>query len=387
MKRRLYSKIKIFMALAIFAFTSASAQVASGVNGATFSLFSSSYDYTFDPLYSLESTPQKFEVQTGFFDDYLNLGTAFMAGPAEVTFNYYQRITNYKAWWDNLTDEGLCVMASFPSLNAGIYARYFDQCYYNGKGRAQPGAGIFKTFDSVPLRLSLDADSIFCSIKGNTTDLIQYPVNFRAEYSKDRQSGIGLEYTIMFTTEGKENETDISGLDPLQTFGGWAAKEFSLSRNASVAARVQGHFSVNALNTADDTTILNVPGGNKNRVPKNGQKEGLLQVPFGIKYVCGKNQNVELYAAMMFGFYWSNFDHYSTEHEGGYNGHGWVPQTGMGFAARVELTPNAAFQAGSSFIRMPQVADKDDSVNYTAEHISLSSIFDSPLSASLSLKF
>ena len=130
---------------------------------------------------------------------------------------------------------------------------------------------------------------------------------------------------------------------------------------------------------------------NLNWIPENGNTEWRVSVPFSAVY--GVTEKVQIVVGFKCGFYWANFDHMSEKHTGGRNLHGTVNETGFALGLKAEMNKNAVFQIGSSYIRQlslnPEGNTTGSPKDYEtdAPNISVSNLFDQPVTASLTLRF
>lgn len=384
---------KRFLILLIF-FTSffrfySSAQTESAIKTASFGVFSSTYDFAMNEMYSDFLQKPQYEFFSGITDDNLNIDGALMLGPLYASLRYFQKITVYKGWPQNMTDETVELYASLPN-NWNFRARYYDFCYSQGKGVVKPGFFLGHVSDSSDetgkkLRVSFGSDLALYYPSANDIDIIQLFTTVKVDYSVDAIDGAGFSYTIAPSWAGPQNITSEDDIPTTVSFTLWTGKSWELEGNSTVGARPNIYMSVNGVNPTANTN-LNVEGCSYNTLPEFGNFEMLAQIPLSICIRPLKSEKISLLTSLMIGFYYASFNHLDENTTGGYNAKGWVPQTGIGFGGMIQVNRKCSIQAGIQFIRMPQQTQDSNINKYDAEKISASNIAQEPISISIHLR-
>jgi hypothetical protein len=352
-------------------------QTESAVRNASFGVFSVPYDYYADILHWNDIPVQALSLYTGIDNNYLNVGVSGTYSGIYGTFSYTEKITNYKAWPQNMTDETASVMFGFPGNWAGKFV-YYDYCYSGGKGTAMPGIAAGKTWNLSAgriLRTSGEINLQYRYSSSNNIDVIQPLFSVKTEYGTDADNGTGFSCSIMPTLAGAANTTDVSSTPVLYSAGSWFGITCNFDNNLKVGFRPNVSLTLNAVN---DTKSLH------NVIPEYGNREFLGRLPLSFMYTQDDGK-IEYILSVMMGFYYANYDHPGSTGPGGNNKAGWVPETGIGLGININVNKNCRIQAGTHFIRIPELTTDDDQYSYDAENISVSNIFDEPLSLSIQL--
>lgn len=372
--------------MAVFLSASLSAQTDSALRTSSFDVFSTSYDFAMDELHWNNVSIPKASLFTGVNSNYLNINGAGLLGPAYLSGRFYQKITNYGDWPNNMTDLTVDVLAGF-SGGWSIGGHYYDFCRPDGIGTIQPGilAGRIADLGDAKLRLSAGTTYVNLYPKSNLVDLIQLISTFKIEYGADADNCAGLSYRIINTWAGTNNTTDTGSIPVYNRISGWYGHTWNIEDNCRIGIRPNFFANFNAINRME-TTSINPSGNLYNSIPGSGNFEGLIRMPLALG-VKPFNDKIECVVSLMFGLYYANFDHLNAACTGGYNKAGWVPETGIGFGVNMDVNSRCHIQIGSQFIRVP-VYNSSNTYSYNenaSNGLTASNIFEAPLSVSINL--
>ena len=398
----------VFVALFVFSCARIFPQAVGAVEACTFAVFRSQYGDMFDVRYWQNQLDGDRYLHTGVYDDSSNFAAAANFAGMYFGVGYNARIMNHKRWPHNLTDMDVCAFAGIPSRGLGIRVSYFDKNVYDGIGTAAPKIEIGKNFAEFPLSLAFEAEGEFHYWKGLCLDVVRLPFAFKADFSSDGMRGFGGSYSVAPIFEAKGGVNDVSSVSPEQSFSFWAGWFWNIEENLRFGFRPSFSISFNCVNTTDysvntrlseiyavaitdnnDSLKKNIE--NLNWIPENGNTQWRVSIPFSIVY--DVSEKVQLVAGFKWGFYWANFDHMSSKHTGGCNLMGTVNETGFALGLKAELGKRAVFQIGTAFVRQLSLNPDGNTSGKVADYevespsFSLSSLFDSPLAASLTLRF
>ncbi|MCI1208467.1 MAG: hypothetical protein LKF96_03355 [Treponema sp.] len=350
--------------------------VESAVRTASFGVFSVPYDYGLNLLYWTEVTGVAGALHTGINDNQLNACVSGIFGPLYGAFRYSEKITNYKAWPDNMTDEEVALLLGFRS-GLGFRIKYYDFCYSDGKGTAMPSLAVSKIFPAEQgkrLRSSFEVDMGFRYCIANIMDLFQPRMTFHVDYGTNAGDGCGIIYQVMPTLKGTHNRTDVSSIPVYQKLENWYGKTWFLGSNLRVGIRPDVFVDYNAVNPS--VRLYNV-------IPDKGNMEFHARLPFS--FLVNPGEKVEYAVSFLVGLYYANFDHQGTGWPGGNNNSGWVPELGAGAGFCMNVNKHCSIQMASNFIRIPELTGSNNT--YSSENISVANMVNAPLSLSSTLFF
>lgn len=383
-------------------------QAAGAVDSCSFSVFRSQYGDMFDARYWQNQLEDGCFFNTGIYDDASDFALAANFAGMYFGVGYNARIMNHKRWPHNLTDMDVRAFAGIPSLGLGIRVSYFDKNVYDGIGTAAPKIEIGKNFARFPLSLAFEASGEFHYWKGLCLDVVRLPLFFKADFSSDGMRGFGGAYGVSPVFEAKGGVNNVSSVAPQHDISFWAGWFWEIQENLRLGFRPNFSISFNCVNTADYSVntrlseIYVVAENDKNEslkrnienlnwIPENGNTQWRVSIPFSVVY--DVSEKVQLVAGFKWGFYWANFDHMSSRHTGGCNLMGTVNETGFALGMKAELGKRAVFQIGTAFVRQLSLNPDGNTSGKVADYevespsISLSNLFDSPLAASLTIRF
>ena len=323
-----------------------------------------------DILYWTEISQIPRALYTGINDNQLNVDVAGFLDSVYSSFSYAEKISNYKAWPDNMTDETVSLLLGFPG-GLGILASYYDFCCSEGIGTAMPSLAISKAFNLGPsvLRTSAGVNMAFRYPSANIMDLFQPKLTLVVNYGKNADNGFGTEYEFMPTCEGTHNYTDVSSIPAYQKISCWYGKVWNIGGNLNVGIRPNMFITYNAIDPSE--RLYNV-------VSDSGNMEFLARIPLSFQITQGNS--VEYVISLLVGLYYASFDHEgSSNWLGGNNAHG--------LGGCLNVNEYCSIQIASNFIRIPELTADDDEHQYVAKDISVSNIQDIPLSVSVILRF
>lgn len=363
----------------------------SGVYNSSFSVFSTEYDIYMDSLYWNDVEQSKLMLQAGLQNDYLSVGVATNYFGFYAALNANERITDYKYWPDNQTDEEYSLILGFNN-NFAIKAHYFDFCWSEGRGIIQPGGTISKKWDlenGKSIRAMFDGGWKAVYFKSKTVEYNQPNFSAQIDYGENRDNGFGLGYYIMLSGhKGDWNESPA-----FHKINFWFGKTVDFEDNLSVGIRPQGFFAVNEWYRAFDKTT-----NHYQYAPVSGNIAGYAILPLSFKYSVFEGK-VDLYASLMIGFYYANFRHVGNNYSeyidgtyglGGRNLSGCIPLSGYGLGASFNISQRAKLSLGSKIVRIPEARldenDRVDTYRYDAKSLSLAECLKSPLYLTFSLK-
>ena len=401
LKLKNWKALGVFLFLFVFLGTEVFSHASGTVEECSFGVFRSQYGDMFDVRYWQNQLDDNYYFHTGLYDDAINFAWAANFLGIYWGAGYNAKIMNHKAWPHNLTDMDVCIMAGIPSLGLGVRASYYDQNVYKGLGTAAPKVEIGKTFESVPIKLGFEAEGKFRYWKSLCLDVAQIPFILKLDFSPDGMRGVGGTYTVMPTLKYPSAVNEVSGLAPMQGFSFWAGWKWNILDNLKFGLRPSFMMNFNCVNTADNSVNKRISEReedgvgrvveNTSWIPENGNTEWRVSVPFSALY--DVTENVQFIVGFKCGFYWANFDHMSEMHSGGRNLHGTVNETGFALGVKAEMNENAVFQIGASYTRQlslnPEGNTTGSPKDYEtdAPNVSLSNLFDQPVTASLTLRF
>ena len=185
----------------------------SGLETASFDVFSESYDNYQNPFFWNQSAVKNISVYSGIYDNSLNIACAgFMTSKLYGAFSYTEKISNYKWWPQNMTDESWTFLLGWDDF--AVKGGYYDFCYSEGKGTAEPYLFMGKKWDLkhniLGVMVGFDVAMQFAS--GSKMDVYQNAGHLQAFYGKDFSNGIIFEYKIMGTFPAKHNITDVQNV-------------------------------------------------------------------------------------------------------------------------------------------------------------------------------
>lgn len=363
----------------------------SGVYNSSMSVFSTDYDIYMDPLYWCDIEQSVFMLQAGLQNDYLSVGAATNYFGFYAALDANQRITDYKYWPDNQTDEEYSLLLGFNN-NLAAKIHYFDFCYSEGRGIIQPGITFSKKFDlgnERAIRAMIDASWKQIYYESMTIEYSQPNFTVQVDYGRNRDNGVGLSYYVM--PSAHKNDWDES--PAYHKIGFWVGKTFDFEDNFSLGIRPQGYFAVHEWYRAFNKTT-----NHYEYAPEDKTMAAYMIVPLSFKYTI-LDGKVDLFASLLIGFYYANFKHIGNDHSeyidgtygpGGRNLNGCIPLTGYGLGASINISKRANLTLGSKIIRVPEARINEngdvDTYRYDAKSLSLAECAKSPLYISLSFK-
>ncbi|MBR5867404.1 MAG: hypothetical protein IKZ04_05795, partial [Spirochaetaceae bacterium] len=158
----------------------------SGLETASFDVFSESYDNYQNPFFWNQSAVKNISVYSGIYDNSLNIACAgFMTSKLYGAFSYTEKISNYKWWPQNMTDESWTFLLGWDDF--AVKGGYYDFCYSEGKGTAEPYLFMGKKWDLkhniLGVMVGFDVAMQFAS--GSKMDVYQNAGHLQAFYGKD----------------------------------------------------------------------------------------------------------------------------------------------------------------------------------------------------------
>lgn len=367
-----------------------------------FDVLGTGYTNVLDVNYYETSDEGKYSFLTGVHDDAVDFAWTAEKYGAHFALGYTSKIMNQKFWPHNMTDLDVALLAGIPSIGLCVKASYYDSCIYDGMGEASPKLDIGLNLLNSPVKLYASIESKFKYWKAWKEDVVQLPVVFGVDFSNDGFRGAGVSFLVMPTIAMAQGINDVSGLHPMNGVSAWAGWAWDIDGKVKFGFRPSFWMRYNCINTTDFTVnkrlsyLDSVEGftgliENQNWIPENKNREWRISIPFMV--VLKVNENIDFFTAIKCGFYWANFDHLSSKHIGGQNVKGTVNETGFALGCRISMSKKTTFQIGTAVVRQLYLdldgnknSDVEDA-SVTGDSISLESLFNAPLSASISIKF
>jgi len=377
MKKLCIVVIALFFCIALYA--QPKERHSSGTKTASFGVFSVGYDTYFSPLFWDQNSSGKFSVYTGIENTTLSMACAgYFNNDWYGAFLFEEKITNYKWWPENMTDESWTFLFGYQD-SFMVKAGYYDFCYSGGKGTAEPYLYLgtqYKVRDKI-LRVSGGVDIALQYSKGNTMDVFQPKGHILLFFGENIQNGIGLEYYAMGTYAGFQNTTNVTDIPLNQKIAFWWGKIWDFSSTLSVGIRPYFFAIYNAINP---TVSLN------NIFPDENEYEMFLRIPLAIQFYPGNQNYFSLITSLQIQLYYASFDHLGYEGLGGNNYGGWVPGIGLGFGLSWNLGSKCFLQCGFQYIAQPELTENLSEHEYYLEGISVQALLQRPLTVSLQIK-
>lgn len=351
----------------------------SGEKTASFEVFATSYDNYLNPLFWDLNFAGNFSLYTGIAHETISIACA-----KNFTQNFYwaflfeEKITNYKWWPQNMTDESWTILLAWKDFM--LKGGYYDFCYSGGKGTAQPYlyAGTNIPLDRNTLNLAIGFDVAMQFASGNKMDVFQPQGHLLASYGKDENNGLGLEYHIMGTCASAHNVTDARNAPLHHKIRLWYGKTWHILGNSQ--AGIHPYIFVN-LNAINPTVKLN------NFLPDRGSYDFCAAIPLAVKIYPGKQDFFSFTTSLKLELYYASFDHTGYDGIGGSNYAGWVPGIGVGIGGQFNLGTKCFLNFAMNFTARPEVTEDNSAHEYELKAISIHNLLESPLSISLQLRF
>lgn len=398
MKTRIVISLFIINLLVAFSLFSEDLDV---VETCSFGVFRSQYGNIFDTAYWQNGLECNYYFHTGICNDFMNYALAVKFLGCYFSGNYNGKLMGNGSWPNERTDMNMCLMAGIPKAGIGVKVSYLDKNVYKGIGTAAPKIEIGKTFRTVPLALGFSCEGQFHYWTGLKLDVVQVPFSFKIDFSRDGLRGAGVSYTVMPTIKSSHAVNDVSELKPMQGFSAWAGWCWNIGGSICFGLHPSFMMNFNTVNTTNykvNERLLSLYGDgagylveNTNWIPENGNLEWRATMPFAFIYKI--TDKLEFISGFMSSFYWANFEHLSKDSNGGCNLDGLSNESGFGIGIRIDMNKNALFQIGMSAIRQVSIetgsnkSGKKSDYALSSSSLSADSLFRSPLSASLTLKF
>lgn len=350
----------------------------SGVRSASLGVLSDAYDHFLSPLFWERNPSGTLSVYTGIDDT--TLSVAFAGNVAKdlyAAFLFEERITNYKWWPQNMTDESWTVLVGWRNL--ALKGGYYDFCYSGGKGTAQPylfAGGKWRAGGRL-LRAAVGFDVAMQFASGNKMDVYQPQGHVLAFFGQDADNGWGAEYRVMGTLASAHNVTDVEDAPLRHELSLRYGKVWQAAPRLSVGLRPELRAGINAVNPA---ARLN------NFLPERGEFELYAAFPLALEFRPGRQGALSLVAALGADIYYASFDHIGHTGTGGSNYAGWVPGIMLGLGGRLDIAGRCVVQLGMSVTARPELTADHSEHEYDIDEISLFSLLEAPLSLSVQLR-
>ncbi len=352
----------------------------SGIKSASFGVFSEVYDtYQNTFFYGWrQSSANKLSVFTGINDTTLNIACAgYFNSSLYGAFSYTEKITNYKWWPQNMTDESWTFLLAWNDF--AVKGGYYDFCYSGGKGTAQPYLFLSKKWNKnsnyFAVTVGFDVAMQFAS--GSKMDVYQNQFHLLAFYGKDINNGINLEYKLMGTYAAKHNVTDVIDVPFFHKILCDYGKVWNLSPGLNLGIHPEIFTRINSINT---TTKLH------NFIPVKNQFDFYFSFPLSLEYFPGIQDYFSIITSVKIDTYYASFNHLGYKGLGGNNYKGWVPGIGLGFGFKFNFFDKGSLNFGFNYTACPELTDDLNVNEYYMEEISVLSLLRSPITVSLILK-
>ena len=351
----------------------------SGINNASFGIFNSDYDNYLNSLFWNNISTENFSIYAGIDETTLNIGfTKKFSNNLYSSFLFQEKITNYKWWPENMTNESWTIFLGWKDFS--IKAGYYDFCFSGGKGTAMPYLFLANKWNifSKELDIALGFDVAMQFGSGNKMDVFQPKTHLLVHFGNNDQESFILKYRIMGTYKSAHNITDVKNT-PLshEVF-------FSYSKFWELLAQVTLGFkpSFNGrFNAINPTIKLN------NFLPSRGEYDLYFSIPLALEFFPENQHIFSFITALKIDLYYASFNHLGFSGIGGNNYSGWVPGIGLGLGARFSFSNKCFLDFGFNYTAQPELTEDLNEHEYDLKQISIQSLLESPLTVSLEVKF
>ena len=350
-----------------------------GINKSSFGVFSSDYDSFLSSLFWQKTTADNLSVYSGIDENTLNIGfSKNLTENLYSAFLFQEKITNYKWWPQNMTDESWTVLMAWKSFMAK--AGYYDYCISEGLGTALPYLFLGNKWQikDNELHCALGFDVAMQFGSGNKMDVFQPKAHFLFSFGKNQDEGLILKYRIMGTYASAHNITNVNNAPLLHEFFVSYGKIWKLLPNLSVGIKPIFDLNLNAINPTKMLISF---------LPSKNEFDLYFALPLALKIYPTEKQIFSFVTSIKIDIFYASYDHLGYNGLGGNNYSGWVPGIGFGVGGRFAFSDKCFLDFGINYTAIPQVTKDLNEHEYELKNVSVQSLLESPFTVSLQINF